>query len=1251
MKNRKFTQLGFTPLSIYLALVCSLLSFSVDPANATSPTCYVAENGVLTDGSRCSGNVVIESGVTTIGQFPDGMGSFQNSGITSVTIPASVTTIMYGAFWDAANLTSVTFAPNSNLQSIGHFAFAGTQRLKSITLSSSLYLISSVAFSQSGIQYMIFEGAPPTINNYNGPGNLQDVPSSATAWVTSANFSNFNLVIPTILPNIRELTGSTPPPIILSPSNGSTLSGTVGVSFSQAVNFFGFGTPVLEVSSGNLPPGITLNESGQLVGTPTTTAPLITRTYSFSLRVVDGAQSHTVAISFEISPPAQPEIESETYALNVGIPANKGFFSFAQGAKTITLVEGSLPPGISLSSGNRFVGTPTNAGTYSVKLRVTDSYSQSVTSDNFTFQVGSAVSANISASLSSMNPTGADEDPIYSVITTNVPDDFMICGFYKNAALASDYQSGNCGPKQWSYFISEGISSDTSEDPFENMTWVIRTYGPDASEEGDPDINTPYLATVTVNVSSLEPTITIGTSDFSTTSATNLGISLANFDQTKSYQVTVKFVNATTNVDVTNGTLSAIRGSTFLISGYTSYSASKLGFKGSFAAITSALSSITWRPATAAENVSIRIGISTAPGVNEFYDANSGHYYRLIATGTPWSDARTTAEATTLFGLQGYLAEVNSAAENAFIANETSASNVWIGAAEDADTAKSPGGFTGNSYTGALGQRWIWNGAAQNPLPIGTGEIAQGPNAAYSSWSGGEPNNDRKPGADCAVTNWRGAKGLWNDLPCTNRNPYLIEFGGRTGETSTALSSTLTTTVNAVAPVQYTITYNPDSGNTTPTQASLTTGQTFILANAITRSNDGSTAYQFAGWSSNGILYKAGETITVATSNLTFTAVWVQLYEVTYVVNGGTFSGIETVNDAECTSSSKRCTINQVIQLNAAPTRSGYDFAGWKDQAGASIVDSNNLVDGIQTAVTTSNYIFTASWTPITYTVEYVSSGSTAPTQSALRQGQSFTVGAAVTKAGFEFDGWKTGVFTYLPDSQITVGTSNITLTAQWTAVFSVTYSQGLGSGTPSSATAFYPESYELILDSDEGISRSGFTFGGWNDGSAAYQPGDTYTVGTRNITLTAQWSANSVSSPPQAPDPTPTSTTSTTPNPILSNNTQPSAQMLKMHTVYMASGSFALSNSTKRSLKTLAIQINSSGKKVVLAYGYTDNRGGVNNTRLSQQRAQAVAKFLRPMLKGKTIQIGWFGSRKPVATGNSASDLAMNRRVEIWVK
>jgi uncharacterized repeat protein (TIGR02543 family) len=177
---------------------------------------------------------------------------------------------------------------------------------------------------------------------------------------------------------------------------------------------------------------------------------------------------------------------------------------------------------------------------------------------------------------------------------------------------------------------------------------------------------------------------------------------------------------------------------------------------------------------------------------------------------------------------------------------------------------------------------------------------------------------------------------------------------------------------------------------------------------------------------------------------LAYTAVWVQLYEVTYAANGGTFSGSETTKDAECSAGANRCTNNQAITLNAAPSRAGYTFAGWKDQSGADVVDTNNAVAGVQTTVTSTNYIFSAAWTPITYAITYVSSGSTAPTQSALREGQSFTVAPAATRAGFEFTGWSDGDFTYLPDSDFTVGTSAITLTAQWTALYTVTYSQGL---------------------------------------------------------------------------------------------------------------------------------------------------------------------------------------------------------------
>lgn len=230
-----------------------------------------------------------------------------------------------------------------------------------------------------------------------------------------------------------------------------------------------------------------------------------------------------------------------------------------------------------------------------------------------------------------------------------------------------------------------------------------------------------------------------------------------------------------------------------MIAGYSSYSAAKLGFKGTYAAVAAALSSVTWNPLSASGDISVRIGIAPYAGDNKFYDANSGHFYQYVSTAATWGDARAAAEATTLYGFRGYLAEINSAAENSFVGSETGALNIWIGATEDATTASS---HSDPSYNGETGQRWIWAGAVEGNLPAGTGLPAQSSYAAFSSWSPNEPNNDEKPGADCAVTN-NGNVGFWNDLACTSANGYLIEFGGRTGETLSAATSTLTQTVVA----------------------------------------------------------------------------------------------------------------------------------------------------------------------------------------------------------------------------------------------------------------------------------------------------------------------------------------------------------------------------------------------------------------------------------------------------------------------
>jgi outer membrane protein OmpA-like peptidoglycan-associated protein len=138
---------------------------------------------------------------------------------------------------------------------------------------------------------------------------------------------------------------------------------------------------------------------------------------------------------------------------------------------------------------------------------------------------------------------------------------------------------------------------------------------------------------------------------------------------------------------------------------------------------------------------------------------------------------------------------------------------------------------------------------------------------------------------------------------------------------------------------------------------------------------------------------------------------------------------------------------------------------------------------------------------------------------------------------------------------------------------------------------------------------------------------------------------------PTPTPTPEPAPTPAPTPAPAATTNLQPSTEMLKVGTVYLSTGSYFLNNATKISLRKFAREVKASDKKVVLVYGYTDNRGGVNNTWLSQQRAKAVANYIRPMLKGKKIVIGWYSSGKPVSTGTTAAALALNRRVEIYTK
>jgi outer membrane protein OmpA-like peptidoglycan-associated protein len=132
---------------------------------------------------------------------------------------------------------------------------------------------------------------------------------------------------------------------------------------------------------------------------------------------------------------------------------------------------------------------------------------------------------------------------------------------------------------------------------------------------------------------------------------------------------------------------------------------------------------------------------------------------------------------------------------------------------------------------------------------------------------------------------------------------------------------------------------------------------------------------------------------------------------------------------------------------------------------------------------------------------------------------------------------------------------------------------------------------------------------------------------------------------------PTPAATNPPTPEVKPTPNPTRSVQILKVGTIFNATDSSVVSKSSKIYLQTIASKIQASNTSVVYVDGHADSRGGTDNVKLSQERAKAVANLLRPLVTGKKIVIRWYGSSKPIAPGNSAADLAKNRRVEIYAK
>ena len=182
------------------------------------------------------------------------------------------------------------------------------------------------------------------------------------------------------------------------------------------------------------------------------------------------------------------------------------------------------------------------------------------------------------------------------------------------------------------------------------------------------------------------------------------------------------------------------------------------------------------------------------------------------------------------------------------------------------------------------------------------------------------------------------------------------------------------------------------------------------------------------------------------------------------------------------------CSAGDTLGNLAEPTRTNYTFDGWK--YGNTIVGPSTVVNSDMTLV--------AQWTMIQYTVTFDPNGGTSVSSRTVDAGSSIGSLPPTTREGYTFAGWTYNGSTV---SSSTTVNSDMTIVAQWTPRYTVTFNTNGGSAVDSITV---DEGTSITLPT---TSRTYYTFRCWvnSNGSSLDQ---TISVNS-NMSLTADWTEN----------------------------------------------------------------------------------------------------------------------------------------------
>ena len=188
-------------------------------------------------------------------------------------------------------------------------------------------------------------------------------------------------------------------------------------------------------------------------------------------------------------------------------------------------------------------------------------------------------------------------------------------------------------------------------------------------------------------------------------------------------------------------------------------------------------------------------------------------------------------------------------------------------------------------------------------------------------------------------------------------------------------------------PISYSISYNLAGGSASNPSA-------YTIESGITLNQPTREGYTFTGWTGTG-LSKETMNVTIpagSTGDREYTATWaLKTYNISYTLNGGSLA---VENPTSYTVESGEIMLNN-------PTRDGYAFAGWTGTGLGAATPNVTIPAG-----STGERSYTATWTPIQYTITY--NGMEGATHSNPTK---YTVLNELTlsepaRSGYRFIGW-----------------------------------------------------------------------------------------------------------------------------------------------------------------------------------------------------------------------------------------------------